>query len=394
MLTIQEKLIRQPISRACLPQNKAQKKLTDILEKLKSISNSYQVFGKFDKRDTKFCSTVEIPTPELREKILSAIVQEGAKDTDIAIAFALNPNLFTDNRSRNLFLTDMIIRTSLEGTSVQESMCKNENLIPGGNSEADFRLRERVAVYIMDSENRDKKSTQWLALNSGLFKNPKYGDYALRLWANHINNMETIIAKNILENLRLQRQKLQRLNVGNGTALDFIPTKKSEINKTPDSVKKIIDRIKHDPKGPRGAALSSKDKLTLMSYSDSLIRMQGKDEKFIFELMQNPGIVSSSSWNTTINKANSYFEDYSDHGFLLGLALNEQKNKIYQFRDALLLLAAKYPYSTFAENVISGLTEFNKKDIKLVSALSNYNPKLRTALMKNSHYRSEITQDQ
>ncbi len=365
-----------------------QEKLIEIVQKLEAHRGKYIIFSDFDKKDLEFYRTAEIPKLDLRERILKAIIRDGVKETDVAKAFGSNPNLFADNRCKKIFLTDIIARSSVEGTAVQKSMCKNETLIPDGNSGEDSILRERVAEYIMDPSNRDKKSAEWLALNPGLFKNPRYGDYSLRCWAEaDSSNMETTIAVNIIENLRLQQKRLQELNEASNGVSDSTPPEEAKTKKIFESILKIIDRIKDDPKGPKGALLSKGDRLILMSHSDSLIGMQGEAEKFIFELMQNPNMVNKSSWGTMINKANFYFINNSDHSFLLGLALNEQKNQIEDFRQGLLLLAVKYPYTEFAKKVLSGLTEFDPETLKFVSALLKHNPDLKFVLKGNENYR-------
>ena len=409
----------------------------NIIKELEDFVRSKEHFlSEFSKEEIVFCKTVEIPDRFTRQKLIDLIFSEKLKDEPVAEAFASNENIIsnsdeameifvrltevppsrearigrrfyisndesdpfkTKNGSRIDKETDPVEEDglyfgdsdppALNVSVVQKGFCINAKIIPLDRCQRDVDRREKITDYIM--QNSHKPIANFLAQNENLSRCE--GIVGLQTWAEEFSDSPvratSTTAVNIIENLRRQRKKLQVSD--NGKSLSSATSKGSAGDEAPkQSVIKIIDRIKDNPKG---AALDRKDRLSLMSYAQYLIGMEGGEEKLVFELMQNPNILTSKTWNTTISKTNFCFlKGKSDHGFVLGLALNEQKNNIDDFRKALLQLAVKYSRTEFAKNVVSGLTEFNKEDLQLISALLKHNQGFRAILLKNKSYQAAV----
>ncbi len=381
--------------------------LASIVTKLENIALSKTPFmPKISRKEIDFCRTLEIPDRATRQKLIELIFSKKLENEPISEAFASNASIISDSDEamglfirlttpspsmekrigRRVYIEDEGDNglylgegssQSLNTTAVQKGLCVNKNIIPLGDCAGDRHRREKITEYIM--RNSDGPLASFLANNENLSRCE--GIAGLRSWAEQFSNSTVCstsrTAVNIIENLRIHRPPSPPL-----------ASKASTTDTIPKVVIEIITKVKGNP---RGADLERKDRLCLMSHAESLIGMKGKEEKFVFELMQNPSILTSTTWQTTISKTNFCFlEGKSDHGFVLGLALNEQKNKIDDFREALLELAVRYPHSEFAKNLISGLTEFNKADLQLISALLKHKPQLQTILRGNNNYQIAV----
>ena len=395
--------------------------LGKIVKKLDDFVRQQTSFTlEISKQEVNLCKTVEIPDRVIRQKLVELTFSEKLKNEPVSEALASNENIISgSNEAMEIFIRvtsgphDMNNRklarimavddedddgrvclgwddqSSNNVSAVKRGFCVNKNIIPLENCERDADRREKITDYIMQNSNKPLASL--LARNENLSKCE--GITALQTWAEEFSGSPvratSTTAVNIKENLRRQQKKLQTLDKKDDRkSSDSIVSTGSLITEVPKAVMKIITRIKDNP---RGASLDRADRLSLMSYAGSLISMQGEEEKFVFELMQNPDILTSTTWQTTISKTNFCFsKGKSDHGFVLGLALNEQKNKIENFRKALLQLAVKYPHSEFSKNVLSGLTEFNIEDLQLISAILKHNSALKTILVKNKSYQTAV----
>lgn len=388
--------------------------LESIVKKLESSARGGGLTAlEISNEEISFCKTVNIPDRITRRKIIDLIFSEKLKDEPVSETLASNENIISgDDEAREIFIritteppsrystrrVDRLMASSDDGdsddnglflgeddstlsvSSVKRGFCLNKNLIPKEKSERGSQSRGRITDYIM--KNYSNPIATLLAKNENLYLCEEME--VLKLWAKELPLTTTAV--NIIENLRLQRIKTKQEDKNSTKPSTPLKQQDPQEAAKKEGIKRIIDRIKHNPKT---SELTSKDRLILMSYSEDLVAMQGEDEKFVFDLMQNPSLVNNGNWATVVNKTIFHFEDNSEHSFVLGVALNEQKNKIEKFRIGLLEIAIKYPFTLFTKNLLCGLTEFTgKDDLRLVSVLPKYNPELQTILKKNKSYQA------